>query len=261
MICGVFAGRPVPAAVPVCIPVAGWGGRRRGAPHTAPLSTHGRHPPPLHARLAAHHITQTQGNVIHPVSPFQISVASSRHDFPARSHVVAMRITSFTLKTYLFGSLLWCGSGSGSCFSTWCGSVSYLSLWWIFGSYHSLFSRFGSSNAPKWPSYASLWCGSRSSFPLLCGSGSTALQQNPEPDPELQKQGLSVVVDCVVSRTRKLRLSEMDHSCSRGIWPLCGRPIRRVALACWSALARSPPSYSRRWRPTVVATSVEDLSL
>jgi hypothetical protein len=43
-----------------------------------------------------------------------------------------------------------CGSAS-----RWCGS----------GSYHLLFSRFGTSNSPKWPSKAS-------TFSLRCGSGS-----------------------------------------------------------------------------------------
>jgi hypothetical protein len=52
---------------------------------------------------------------------------------------------------------LWCGHGSRSCFSLWCGSGFNLSLWcgsgsflsiWS-GSYYSLFSRFGPSNVSK----------------------------------------------------------------------------------------------------------------
>ncbi len=49
--------------------------------------------------------------------------------------------------------------------SLWCGFVSYRSVWCGSGSYHSFCSRFGPSNAPKWPSKAS-------TFSLSCRSGS-----------------------------------------------------------------------------------------
>jgi hypothetical protein len=86
---------------------------------------------------------------------------------------------------------LWCGSGSGSCLSHWCGSKSYGTFQFVpawSGSYHSLLPQILTLPCSKMTLQdfhlftliririlLFLWCGSGSgsSLPLWCGSGSS----------------------------------------------------------------------------------------